>query len=169
MLPFMAKHVKKLTTEGLEFNHQQAVVNEPEPGLPLAREGQPGDAQPDSEPLSTVSTDFAEDIDMPTASSDPWRLTVSGWLILKTLYTFQRREFPDDDNKRWGFKVGEGAPDFDYFAFWTTELILKGLVKFDAKEFAYLTNEWLAFCKRYLQTLNRVPLYYKNSQQGFLF
>jgi hypothetical protein len=75
--------------------------------------------------------------------------------ILKTLWHFQQKLFKDDDQKRFGFS----SNDHEYQT-GLIETIASGLVRVDERWFCYLTDDGLAYCRKFKDEIDQETNFY---------
>ncbi len=80
--------------------------------------------------------------------------------VLKTLWMFQQKQFPNDTTKRWGFGVSLGAPDYLYYSTGVREALKYRLVAIDPRGFAFLTDAGIAYCQQHDAALAAEPEFY---------
>jgi len=81
---------------------------------------------------------------------------------LKTLWTYQQSQFPNDTSKRWGFTVPSGSPEYIAFVIGVGELLKLGLATLDPRGFAFLTDSGLDYCLQYQAQIGAETLIYSN-------
>jgi len=69
--------------------------------------------------------------------------------VLKTLWTFQQKQFPNDMSKRWGFGVALGSPEYMAYSLGVVDAIKLDLVAIEGRGFCYLTDVGFAYCKQH--------------------
>ena len=74
--------------------------------------------------------------------------------VLRTLWTYQRQQFPADDLKRWGFVVPPGGLDYSQFRIGATELREIGLIVENDNGMVFLNNEGMDYCKENQNAIN---------------
>ncbi|AHF93946.1 hypothetical protein OPIT5_01260 [Opitutaceae bacterium TAV5] len=84
-------------------------------------------------------------------------LTIEEKNILKTLWHHQKR-MGGKTPSRWGFKVGNAAPDHFSFAIGVALLRSKRLVWIGEKDLVYLTDEGIDFCIIHRREIYGYPL-----------
>ena len=69
--------------------------------------------------------------------------------VLKTLWMFQQKQFPNDTTKRWGFGVSLGSPDYMAYSNGLLELLKHSLAAVDARGFCFLSDAGIAYCQQH--------------------
>jgi|GEM_PF-3280644 len=69
--------------------------------------------------------------------------------VLKTLWMFQQKQFPNDTTKRWGFGVSLGSPDYMAYSTGLLEALKYGFAAVDARGFCFLSAAGVAYCHQH--------------------
>ncbi len=80
--------------------------------------------------------------------------------VLKTLWLFQQKQFPNDTTKRWGFGVALGSPDYMAYSTGLLEAIKNGLAAVDARGFCFLSDAGIAYCQQRHADISAEPEFY---------
>jgi hypothetical protein len=96
----------------------------------------------------------------PPAASEFGKLIVEAKKVLRTLWKFQTEHFGANYDKRWGFGVGPGAPDYSSFLLGVSDLVKRHFVYVDSRGFVFLTNLGIEFCQEHTEEINNYPDYY---------
>ncbi|MGC3990189.1 MAG: hypothetical protein QM796_11005 [Chthoniobacteraceae bacterium] len=82
--------------------------------------------------------------------------------VIKTLWTFQKKQFPNDLSKRWGFGIGIGAPDYMEFSTGLLEAIKYGLAVVGPRGLCFLSEVGVAYCEQHNEAIEAEPEFYRS-------
>ena len=130
LLPLLALYIKGIGKEGVIFNDvvSKSVSAETVRGIELTF----ADKRPTRQALPQISD-----------------LGVRARKVLRTLWYFQRQQFGEAQDKRWGFGIHPSAPDYVEFRAGATELLTSGLIAEDRRGLVFLSDSGMEFCKQH--------------------
>jgi hypothetical protein len=82
--------------------------------------------------------------------------------VMRTLWKYQVEHFGPDDIRRWGFGVGQSAPDYQDFMLGITQPLMHQLIFLDGRGFVFLTDAGVEFCKQHNKEIASYPFFYSH-------